>query len=156
MILSLLILIITATTVTASVATNPLTIGLLILFLALTLSITFSTSISSWVALLIFLIYIGGILVIFSYFVAITPNQNLSVNILLRILLSSIFTLSLISWLLNLKSPINLAYIPQINIIYQKFNIPILLILALILLFTIVVVVKVSIHNKGPLRPFYV
>ncbi len=155
MLLSLLILTITATTFTASIALNPLTIGLLILFLALILSVTFSLSISSWVALLIFLIYIGGILVIFSYFVAITPNQNLSAIVLINTLFSSIFVLAFISYILNMLTPLNINYITQTNIIYEKYNIPVLIILALILLFTIVVVVKVSIHNKGPLRPFF-
>ncbi len=155
MLLSLLILTITATTFTASIALNPLTIGLLILFLALILSVTFSLSISSWVALLIFLIYIGGMLVIFSYFVAITPNQNLSAIVLINTLFSSIFVLAFISYILNIFTPLNINYITQTNIIYEKYNIPVLIILALILLFTIVVVVKVSIHNKGPLRPFF-
>ncbi len=155
MLLSLLILTITATTFTASIALNPLTIGLLILFLALILSVTFSLSISSWVALLIFLIYIGGMLVIFSYFVAITPNQNLSAIVLINTLFSSIFVLAFISYALNMLTPLNINYITQTNIIYEKYNIPVLIILALILLFTIVVVVKVSIHNKGPLRPFF-
>jgi len=155
MTLSLLFLTITATTFTASIAINPLTIGLLILLLALILSVIFSMSISSWVALLIFLIYIGGILVMFSYFVAITPNQNLSVIVVFSTLFSSIITLAFIAYSLNILIPINLRYVTQSNIIYEKFNIPVLIILALILLFTIVVVVKVSIHNKGPLRPFF-
>ena len=155
MILSIIIISLTATTFTAIMAINPLTLGLLILLLALLLSIIFSISISSWVALLIFLIYIGGILVIFSYFVAITPNQNLSVISVLRILLSSIFTLGFISTTLNILTPINLIYTTQTNIMYEKYNISVLIMLALILLFTIVVVVKVSIHNKGPLRPFF-
>nr|AOR07212.1 NADH dehydrogenase subunit 6 [Mesenchytraeus cf. pedatus SL-2017] len=154
MMLSLLILTIAATTFTATMAMNPLTLGLLILFLALMLSITFSTAMSSWVALLIFLIYIGGMLVMFSYFVAITPNQTLPVMLMLGILMSSIISLSIISKTLYMKSPVNFTYMPQINIMYQSFNISTLLMLALILLFTMVVVVKVSTHNKGPLRPF--
>jgi len=154
MILTLIVLIITATTFTATAAINPLTIGLLILFLALLLSITFSISMSSWVALLIFLIYIGGMLVIFSYFVAITPNQNLSTLLIIIVLSISIIALSFISFILNILPPISMEYVKQTNIIYQPYNIFSLIILALILLFTIVVVVKVSIHNKGPLRPF--
>nr|AOR07214.1 NADH dehydrogenase subunit 6 [Mesenchytraeus antaeus] len=155
MMLSLLILTMTATTFTAFAAMNPLTMGLLILMLALLLSITFAMSMSSWIALLIFLIYIGGMLVMFSYFVAITPNQNLSVMVLLSMLISSIITLMFIAYTLDMLTPINTMYTSQINIMYEKYNIPILIMLALILLFTMVVVVKVSIHNKGPLRPFF-
>lgn len=155
MILSTLILIIAAITFSASTAINPLTIGLLILFLALVLAVTFGLSISSWVALLIFLIYIGGILVIFAYFVAITPNQNLPIPLLVGMILTSLFALASISFSAELKSYVILRYTSQTNIIYELFSINVLIILALILLFTIVVVVKVSIHRKGPLRPFF-
>jgi hypothetical protein len=41
-----------------------------------------------------------------------------------------------------------------INMLYLPFFIPILIFLALILLFTIIVVVKLTILSKGPLRPF--
>nr|AOR07216.1 NADH dehydrogenase subunit 6 [Mesenchytraeus hydrius] len=154
MMLAMMVLIITATTFTASTAMNPLTMGLLILLLALLLSITFSMSMSSWVALLIFLIYIGGMLVMFSYFVAITPNQNLSMLLLLSVLTCSAATLVFIAFMLNMNLPINSEYISQTNIMYESYNVSILIMLALILLFTMVIVVKVSIHNKGPLRPF--
>nr|AOR07215.1 NADH dehydrogenase subunit 6 [Mesenchytraeus cf. gelidus SL-2017] len=154
MILSLLILTITATTFTASTAMNPLTMGLLILMMALLISMIFSMSMSSWVALLIFLIYIGGMLVMFSYFVAITPNQNLSMMLVLSMLISSVSALIFMAFMMNMTPPMNLEYTVQTNIMYEKFNIIMLTMLALILLFTMVVVVKVSIHNKGPLRPF--
>nr|AOR07213.1 NADH dehydrogenase subunit 6 [Mesenchytraeus solifugus] len=154
MMLTLMILIITATTFTATAAMNPLTLGLLILFLALLLSISFSMSMSSWVALLIFLIYIGGMLVMFSYFVAITPNQNLSTMLILSMLSISMMALSSISFMLNMSPPIEMEYVQQTNIMYESYNIFSLIMLAMILLFTMVVVVKVSIHNKGPLRPF--
>jgi len=154
MILTIIILIITTITFTASLAINPLTIGVIILLLALILAITFSISISSWVALLIFLIYIGGILVIFSYFVAITPNQNLPIVTIIRIIIISILALRFITYVLEIAPPINYTYTSQTNIIYEKLNIISLIMLALILLFTIVVVVKISTNSKGPLRPF--
>lgn len=155
MIIFILILIFTATAFTTCLAINPLTLGILILYIALVLSLTFSSSISSWVALLIFLIYIGGMLVIFSYFVAITPNQSLYIYTVISIIILSSLLLLLISYTCSISPSTNIEYSKQANIIYETFNVRILIALALILLFSIVVVVKVSTHNKGPLRPFF-
>lgn len=153
MILATIILSISTVAFTLPLAINPLSLGLIILFLALLLATSFSTSISSWVASLIFLIYIGGILVIFAYFVAIIPNQTLSIIYILSIIVLIISTISIIIYSLNLYPKINYSSI-QINFMYTRTNLSTLIILAIILLFTIVVVVKIATNNKGPLRPF--
>lgn len=135
-------------------AINPLSLGIIILALALTLAVSFSLFISSWLAFLIFLIYIRGMLVIFAYFVALVPNQQINIITIGSIsIISTIIIVIFINWF-NIKAPVLPLYISQIRIIYQKFNIPLLIILAWILLFTIVVVVKLVTGNKGPLRPF--
>lgn len=152
MILSALLTIITTLITSLLLTVNPLSIALTIILLALILSLTFSLFISSWYSFLIFLIYVGGILVIFSYFVALTPNQqNLSPLYPIVIIIS---ILLIIFTNLNLPQPSILNYSPQTNLIYITSNSTILIILALILLFTIIVVVKICIHTKGPLRPF--
>jgi len=53
-----------------------------------------------------------------------------------------------------MKIDINILYIRQINIIYEITNIKLLIILALVLLFTIILVVKIVRYGKGPFRPF--
>jgi len=154
MILSSMILLITSIAFTIFIALNPVSLGIIVLAIALLLAITFSYSISSWVAFLIFLIYIGGILVIFSYFVAIVPNQNLSIiHIILSIALS-IISLTIITKSINIKLPIHTTFINRFNSLYTRSNIYTLILLASILLFTIIVVVKLTILTKGPLRPF--
>jgi len=154
MILSSMILLITSIAFTIFIALNPVSLGIIVLAIALLLAITFSYSISSWVAFLIFLIYIGGILVIFSYFVAIVPNQNLSIiHIILSIALS-IISLTIITKSINIKLPIHTTFIKRFNSLYTRSNIYTLILLASILLFTIIVVVKLTILTKGPLRPF--
>jgi len=147
-------LLITSLAFTIFIALNPVSLGIIILAIALLLAITFAYSISSWVAFLIFLIYIGGILVIFSYFVAIVPNQNLSIIHILISIIISIISLLIITQSLNIKPSIHSTYINNLNIIYSSSNIYTLIILASILLFTIIVVVKLTILSKGPLRPF--
>lgn len=146
------ILIITSTSIFLSI--TPLTIGISILTIALTLAIIYSWLISSWIAFLIFLIYVRGILVIFAYFVALAPNQKTNISfIIIPILLVSSITFLSIN-LSNTNIYISSFLKTSINIFYLKTNIFILIMLAIILLLTIIVVVKLVTTSKGPLRPF--
>ena len=134
---------------------RPLSIGVTILFIALIVAILFSYAISSWIAFLIFLIYIGGILVIFSYFVSLTPNQSINILYIILTISITILTIYLLTSLISIKPQPLSFYSTQSNIFYLKLNSPILILLALILLITIIIVVKLTTTNKGPLRPFY-
>jgi hypothetical protein len=154
MILTLLIILTSITAFSIFLAINPLTIGILILIIALLLSITFAYAMSSWLALLLFLIYIGGILVIFSYFVSIIPNQTIAFQFIISSIFLSIISISIIIQFINISPTITTIINNQLNFIYLKINSPILITLALILLFTIIVVVKLTTLSKGPLRPF--
>lgn len=154
MILLILTLIVSSVAMSIFIAINPLTIGLIILLIALLLATTFAYSISSWIAFLIFLIYIGGILVIFSYFVSIIPNQTLQFSYNLSFILISMLCLTTLASYININPRTSTSYSLTLNFIYIQQNIPSLLFLALTLLFTIVVVVKLTILSKGPLRPF--
>jgi len=135
------------------IALNPLSIGLTILILALSLTIVFGLSLTSWLAFLIFLIYIRGMLVLFSYFVSITPNQTLPSLHSIVLTLTSIVPLIILIFSNILRIPI-INNNSSINIIYLVYNTTTLTILAIILLVAIVIVVKISIKSKGPLRPF--
>jgi NADH-ubiquinone oxidoreductase chain 6 len=133
---------------------SPLSIGITILFIALIVATLFSYAISSWIAFLIFLIYIGGMLVIFSYFVSLTPNQTINIIYILVIMTITLITLGVLTSLLSLKTTPITTYVIQSNIFYLKPNSTLLILLATILLITIIIVVKLTITNKGPLRPF--
>lgn len=154
MTLSLILIFMSVIAFSLPMAINPLTMGIIILLISLVLALTFSLSMSSWVAFLIFLIYIGGMLVIFAYFVAIIPNQTVSIINILFFMGLSFVIIGVIRWLIGVMPAINYIYGHQINIFYLQVNVFILFILAIILLFTIIVVVKITINTKGPLRPF--
>lgn len=150
--ISTLISFMCATALALPLSSNPLTLGILILLTALLLSSIFASSISSWLAFLIFLIYIGGILVIFSYFVSVIPNQTLSINQLKFMTITFIILTILSQWFL--LTPIIKLSTPQIKLIYTSSNIPMLIFLASTLFLIIVIVVKISSQRKGPLRSF--
>lgn len=133
---------------------NPLSIGIVILLISLCATCIVSFFISSWLCFLIFLIYISGILVLFSYFVAITPNMqipSLIINATFLFLIPAIF---MVFMFYPNKSPILFQPEPYISFMYISPANVILLILAFILLVTIIIVVKIIIVKGGPLRPF--
>lgn len=131
-------------------SSSPLTSGLLILLMAISAACLYGMLISSWFAFLIFLIYVGGILVIFSYFVALTPNQE---KITLRPQLFLLPTLLLI-FLYQLPSRLHPFSSHHIHTLYTSNNTTILILLRLLLLLAIIIIVKITNLTKGPLRPF--
>lgn len=154
MILTTYILIIITATFTLYLASTPIILGINILIIALLLSVVFASFISSWFAFLIFLIYVGGILVIFAYFLALTPNQHIpnSNNFIYGII--SFLTFSAIAYTINIKVPTITEFFNGNSILYLDNSAPFLVLLALILLLTIIIVVKLTARSKGPLRPF--
>nr|YP_009493557.1 NADH dehydrogenase subunit 6 [Cryptonome barbada]AWN55972.1 NADH dehydrogenase subunit 6 [Cryptonome barbada] len=141
-----------------SAAITPLTLGLWILLFAFIVSLTTANLISSWFGLIIFLIYIGGLLVMFSYFSAITPNQQLELGPLATLSTLSFILLSLNIDLFhtsNIFNSISLSFIgPPTTSILLPSNLLIYLALGAVLFLALVVVVKVSRLSAGPLRPF--
>lgn len=135
-------------------SSTPLNIGLWIIFSTLIISISITISIQSWFPIILFLIYVGGLLVIFAYFVSIQPNQQL---IIIKIITIIILTFSIfIPTSLNYSSSptpesINKQTILELLSIY---NIQTLIFLALILFLALVAVVKITKIYIGPLRPF--
>jgi NADH-ubiquinone oxidoreductase chain 6 len=146
--------IITSILIAIPTAAAPLSLGLWIWILALITAIISALSISPWFGFIIFLIYIGGILVIFAYFAAISPNQQLYIS---QLLLVTIIPFSIWTIIIFLQ-PFFFTFSfpttnPSISIIILLNPSP-LIILALILFFALVAVTKVSSFNRGPLRPF--
>lgn len=131
---------------------TPICLGAWILIFSLFSSIFLSSLYISWFGFTIFLIYIGGMLVMFSYFTAIQPNQDILINkpffywliIYLSLPLnSSSFRIDLFrgaSW--------------WVRCIFNSSNIFCVVILAMVLFLALIRVVKVSITSFSPLRPF--
>lgn len=156
---SIILLISTSIALSFPIALTPSNAAIWILSMAFILTVNFSINYRSWISLIIFLIYIGGILVIFSYFSALSPNYIISNNTLI---FATAYSLLIITTLF-LRSKIHIINITNIpstshSIIISSIYFPrtsiILLITALILFFTIIRVVKISKRNIGPLRPF--
>lgn len=146
----------------APLMAQPITLGLNLLILTLTAAVVVAYNCSAWLGYIVFIIYIGGVLVIFAYVAALTPNLIFSLKrpyILLLPIFSLFFFLNL---LINPKAPhVNLltGTPAQVNEIigtglYRISGSPVLIFLGLILLLALIAVVKICHFGTGPLRPF--
>lgn len=154
MILITILCITTSIFLTLPKINNPLIITLIIIFIALITASIFGITLSSWYAFLLFLIYVGGILVIFAYFTATSPNQQTMRNkkVFKTLLVAIPITATFI--ILNNQVLITASKSHQLIRIFTSHNIYTLIIITLVLLITIVIVVKLCSRSKGPLRTF--
>lgn len=131
---------------------TPISLGFWILLISLFISITYGSYTLSWFGFIIFLIYIGGILVIFSYFAAIQPNQDIGVfnSMFYFLLFYQFIPVNCCCFFLD-NFKVNYWWIRSI---FNYFNIPILEFLGLVLFLALISVVKISINRVAPLRPF--
>nr|CVK87321.1 NADH dehydrogenase subunit 6 [Haementeria officinalis] len=133
---------------------SPAIMAINILILALLMSWMFSFFISSWYGYLIFLIYIGGMLIMFAYFVALSPNQQLKMKIYITTFLTTLTMTSIPSYTMPNKFIMVSHNSFQVNELYNTINIPMLYLMILLLLFIMLMVTKMIYTSKGPLRPF--
>src|SRR6218665_841994 len=105
MTLTLYMLIIITTTFTLYLASTPIILGANILIISLLLSAVFASFIRSRFAFLVFLIYVGGILVMFAYFLALTPNQQISYSNNFKYSIISIVVFTTMTYSSNIKVP---------------------------------------------------
>nr|YP_009020901.1 NADH dehydrogenase subunit 6 [Metaphire vulgaris]AHM23783.1 NADH dehydrogenase subunit 6 [Metaphire vulgaris] len=153
MLMMYLILMVTSTMM-LYLSTTPIMLGINILAMALLLSATLATSMSSWYAFLVFLIYVGGMLVMFAYFLALTPNQQMPTTSNAVYMAMTLTTLVLVAGVTDTKVFISQEMWHDNMYLYSMNTTPILIMLALILLFTMIIVVKLTNRSGGPLRPF--
>nr|QUT13269.1 NADH dehydrogenase subunit 6 [Nais communis] len=133
---------------------TPLTMTLMIIFISLMLALMFSISMSSWFAFLIFLIYVSGMLVMFAYFAATTPNQS-KIHIKSTIyILAATSLISFITISTSVPTPLINMQKYQMTNMFSPQNMYMLIIITLILLFTMIIIVKLTTRSKGPLRSF--
>lgn len=146
-----LILLITTTIIWSILSyNNPIRLSITIIVIATIVSIIIRLNLSSWYAIILFLIYVGGLLVIFSYFVRLRSNDPITLKRKIHfIIMPAILYKSL-----NLQISSNLYNNSQINILYKPINIITILLITITLLVIIIIVIKIVKSNNGPLRGF--
>lgn len=139
---------------------QPLLFGLVILILTTLLAVIIRFLLSPWYAYSFFIIFIGGLLVMFAYVSALSPNYFQKTQFPPFLLQLLIIPPLFFFLTLPAPSPSQSSHLYYFNIlktandIYSPTNYPLLLLLILTLLIILTLVVKISNTTKGPLRPF--
>nr|YP_009406950.1 NADH dehydrogenase subunit 6 [Typhlatya galapagensis]ASA39473.1 NADH dehydrogenase subunit 6 [Typhlatya galapagensis] len=148
--------------------THPLAMGTTLLIQTVIIAVLVSFSLkTTWFSYILFLIFLGAMLVLFIYVASLAPNEPFSIS---KMLLKVMFIGTLISILFIFMDPtINPIYTlietsslaPMQNIkmtsnilstMYNNMTMKMTLFLILYLLLTLVVVVKIMTTHFGPLR----
>nr|YP_010688063.1 NADH dehydrogenase subunit 6 [Torix tukubana]WBR65244.1 NADH dehydrogenase subunit 6 [Torix tukubana] len=132
----------------------PVIMMLNILIMALVTAWIYAFTLSTWYSFLIYLIYIGGMLIMFTYFVVLSPNEYLKIKLYFTTLLMTFMMLMIPSMIIKDKFIIHNMYSFNSNDLYLNYNIPILFFMVMLLLFMMLMIVKMINMSKGPLRPF--
>lgn len=127
-------------------AESPFQMGVLVLALSV-VSAVILRAVTSWLALILFLMYVGGILVTFAYLLALCPNQVIGIRPIMVVPL-----LLGVGLLQDMRvSPVVTGV--EVRDIYDYQNLVVLIMLGLVLLFAMVSVVKIVSRPLGALRP---
>jgi NADH-ubiquinone oxidoreductase chain 6 len=140
---------------------QPLRLGLVILVATLFICLLSAVQVSSWYGYILFLIYVGGLLVIFAYVAALIPNLlfNEPKNplylyiILIAVLMYYIYApdfgaLSFINMSFNNGAKLERMGLMTLGLISIYIS------LAIILLLTLVIIVKICYSYHSSLRPY--
>lgn len=145
---------------------HPLSLGLTLLFQTVVISVTSGIyTYSFWFSYILFIIFLGGILVLFIYVASLASNESFSFS-LIRFTFYTILFILLTGFFLILDPLFrsNLTSIPSSSIncnlstpfiirwIYNNTSIIFTLFIIIYLLLTLLVVVKITNLFKGPLR----
>ncbi len=144
---------------------QPLSLGLCIIVLTILYSLLISLSSSSWYGYILFLVFIGGLLVIFAYVSVLAPNTFFTDAKPILILLLVFISTAFITNNFSSQDSHNTAhptrdtgfsqYLSRTGTDLIKINSTSLaIILGVILLIALLAVVKICLHQQGPLQPY--
>nr|YP_009421088.1 NADH dehydrogenase subunit 6 [Cipangopaludina chinensis]ASR74867.1 NADH dehydrogenase subunit 6 [Cipangopaludina chinensis] len=142
---------------------QPLSLGFCIMMLTLLMCVLIGVFLSSWYGFILFLIYVGGLLVMFAYVAALIPNIFMNVDLFggliwivqigFMYMYWSVFFVDVKSLdVLNVVFMIN-KKMSSIELVSPEF-INILIGLGIVLLVNMIVVVKICYHKYSVMRPF--
>nr|YP_009500789.1 NADH dehydrogenase subunit 6 [Popillia japonica]AXA13801.1 NADH dehydrogenase subunit 6 [Popillia japonica] len=144
---------------------HPLSMGLILLMQTIIMALTMGFfNINFWYSYILFLIMIGGMLVLFIYMTSVASNEKFSFSIKITLMIS-IMTLGFLFSIAMMDpyfSDINSIYTENLdnykeyNMSFSKYlsypNIIIMYMMIIYLLITLIAVVKITQIEKGPLR----
>nr|BAJ09652.1 NADH dehydrogenase subunit 6 [Cerithidea djadjariensis]BAJ09660.1 NADH dehydrogenase subunit 6 [Cerithidea djadjariensis]BDA99912.1 NADH dehydrogenase subunit 6 [Pirenella pupiformis] len=144
---------------------QPLSLGLSIMFSTMLLCLAVGMFLSSWYGYILFLIYVGGLLVMFAYVAALSPNVLFGgggpfiflafTQFFVPVVLfnSTFLDMSSLSPFLSSREMLSSMKILGIELVSPSL-VSVLVGLGVVLLINLIVVVKICYYQRSTLRPF--
>ncbi len=120
--------------------TKPLIAGLFVLFTSLFFIYLLILNINIWLGLITFLIYVRGILILFSYFCSLESNTSFDIKNFIFPIVLIFFLINFITLFFFVEQKANYKNILSILVINEKIYFFSILLLLLILLFVILII----------------
>nr|YP_009472879.1 NADH dehydrogenase subunit 6 [Melophagus ovinus]ART65752.1 NADH dehydrogenase subunit 6 [Melophagus ovinus] len=150
---------------------HPLAMGFVLLIQTTLISmITGLMTYSFWFSYILFIVFLGGMLVLFIYISSLASNEMFSLSmklfmtsIIFMIMMTIIIlfidkNMNMMSMNFETKNFNNKIYIQENSLLIKMYNYPyniIIIILMNYLLITLIAIVKITKLSKGPLRPMF-
>nr|WHN64469.1 NADH dehydrogenase subunit 6 [Brachytarsina amboinensis] len=146
---------------------HPLSMGLMLLIQTLMISIIMGTMMKTyWISYMLFLVFVGGLLVMFMYIISLASNELFKFSFQLMMFIMMIFMLILLilnkynfmNNFNNLETQIfsnNFIINENSMFLFKLYNMPnnlMTIMLMNYLLITLIATVKITKNHKGPLR----
>nr|WAP91511.1 NADH dehydrogenase subunit 6 [Grimpoteuthis sp.] len=144
---------------------QPLSLGFMLMVISIMSSILVSFISYSWYGYMLFLVYIGGMLVMFMYVISLIPNfifLSFKMTLfffffffcMLMIFLFTLYNYMDLSGMDFMYMNMNLMSMGNSGLIMMKYNFFCYVLLGVLLLFVLISVVKICYYCDGPLRVF--
>nr|YP_009166770.1 NADH dehydrogenase subunit 6 [Conus tribblei]ALC75030.1 NADH dehydrogenase subunit 6 [Conus tribblei] len=143
---------------------QPLSLGLIIMMSTLFMCLVSGMTVSAWYGYILFLIYVGGLLVMFAYVAALSPNVLFGGLAPLISLISFLPILFVLFYFCFFKDSSYLSFESFFSkFMYLKvygvelispYMISVLIGLGMVLLINLIVVAKICYYQQASLRPF--
>nr|YP_010175312.1 NADH dehydrogenase subunit 6 [Friesea gretae]QSL98430.1 NADH dehydrogenase subunit 6 [Friesea gretae] len=145
------------------VTNTPILMMVIILFQAILICLTVKSMISiSWFSFILFLVFIGGLMILFIYIVSLASNSNLIISynkfLVTTLIVISVF---IVLWVFlndknfNLSKTIFLEINQWLFKMYSNLSANTIMLIMLYLLLTLLITVSIILKKSGPLRSIY-
>nr|AYU74290.1 NADH dehydrogenase subunit 6 [Glomeridesmus sp. ITV8918]QCF39648.1 NADH dehydrogenase subunit 6 [Glomeridesmus spelaeus]QCF39661.1 NADH dehydrogenase subunit 6 [Glomeridesmus spelaeus] len=133
--------------------THPMEMSILLIIMTLTISInSLSFSMTAWFSYILFLIYMGGVMVMFMYMSSLTPNKlPFTIKKIASIMIFSLLFITFYNYKIfksmNFKSSMSIMK----SFTFLSMNMTMIIITTLMI--TMISIIMITQNKKTPLRP---
>nr|UBU97904.1 NADH dehydrogenase subunit 6 [Myrmecophilus sp.] len=153
--LTMIILVYFIVTITFLLMNTPLNMSILLLIKALLVTQMILINSTSWFSYILFLVFLGGMMVLFIYIATLAPNEMTKMktkHLLILLFMTSLTLLMMKPSILTSNQTMNMFTKDQLINLYSIMPMKLTLILMGFLLLTLIIVINISNITKGPLR----